>query len=601
MPGKTNLLQKKSTGVDQITKDDLAIFRLGASNANYFTDHYVRTPSSGTYWKNNPTDAYGQVDVERQQAWEIMYADWIKSGKPDKAFNWPLGGTFKFAVQWDEQHNPVFWHSHGWLWQPWQLLAHHATQPDMTIIGGFGSGKTALIAMSLVVLAATIPQFRGFAVAPQMLQAMEVYNYIKANVSDTPYWSRWVVGNPTRPFPKYVIRNSLVGESTIEILSIEDDPEKVRTLEGDILYLDQAEKFDDLDTIQRDAGTRTRGQVRGRSRLGKMIWIANAGDNPQLWYRYDMGTYEPQFYLSLNPKSTDNPYLSKQDIANFKRRISSTASPEEIEQWMDGKRPMGSGEHFSRAMVRACTNDSINKMLEEMMALPEEHPRRQGFVYRKSDILGLYHYEIPPDHSLKRDYIVISDPGSGNPPARNSAVVGVFDVSEFPERPMKMVAFHWIGGDQSYWPWILEHQRFVELYRAHGRNAFDSTGTQKGFDELVFSELGLAAEGMNMAVSGKMLALNALKFFMGKGLLEFPYVAHLSNQLTNYRLPDNKIPQDLVSMLAMAAAWARRLYYVELDNESEEDRRKRIGNLEVERYTRSPADRYTRSIAPRLG
>jgi hypothetical protein len=518
--------------VSTITDDDLEIFRRGRTNANWITNHYIRTPTSGTYWRNRSTDDQS-YDPDRQRSWEIMRQSWAKVGRPDDLF--PFGpdpaSPVSYIVQWDQDDEPVFFHNHGWLFQPWQLQAHHSVQPDVTIIGGFGVGKTAYIAMSAAVLAATIPYCRIFAVAPQLIQANEVYNYLTTTLEGTPYWERFVHNVPTRPWPKFVIKNALVGTSTIEILSIEKDPEKIRTLEGDKLFLDQAEKFENLAEIQRDAGSRLRGSIRGRPRLGKMDWIANAGDNPFLWDRYDMGEYEPKNYFSINPRSVDNPYLSKHDIENLRRRVG--GSTEEIEQWMDGKRPMGSGEHFNRTMVSAAVNDDLNKILEFQDSLAPGDPRKiEGFVYRKTSQLGIYHYEFPPDHKAKRDYIVISDPGSSNPPDRNSAVIGVFDVTEFPQKKMRMVAMNWIFGDGSYWPWALTYQDYVQRYKAFGRNAFDSTGVQKGFDELIFADMGLAAEGMDMAVSGKMKAINSLKFFMAKGLDRVP-VCRLVEQPTH--------------------------------------------------------------------
>jgi hypothetical protein len=598
MPRKSTYTKEPARQIYQISADDLEIFKLGSTNVNYLTDHYVRTPTSGTYWQHRDENDQN-FDPERELVWQMMRHDWIMEGRPEKQYVWQpppdlrfflmFGGAIKFNIQWDDNHEPKFWHHHGWLLQPWQLVAHHAAQPDVTIIGGFGCGKTSLIAMSLAMMAITIPNFRGFAIAPQMLQAMEVYTYLNTTLKGTPYWDNFVWNNPQRPWPKLIVRNSFVGESTIEIFSIEHDPEKIRTLEGDVAFLDQAEKFDELEDIQRDLGTRLRGAVKGRPRLGKMTWIANAGDNPMLWERFDMGEYQPKNYLSLNPRSTDNPYLSTKDLANLRRRVGGTE--EEVEQWMEGRRPMGSGEHFTRKMVEEATNDEINKLLEYQTSLPATDPRRiDGFVMKRTQQLGIYHYEIPPDHLAKRDYIVISDPGSGNPPDRNTPVIGVFDVTEFPQKRMKMVAFEWVFGNGSYWPWALAYQRYVETYRAYGRNAFDSTGVQKGFDELIFSEMGLAAEGMNMAVSGKMMCLNALKFFMGKGLIEIPYIAYMSNQLTNYRLPDNKIRQDLVMMLSMAASWARRLYYVDLDSDDAPSDDPR----ELERHDRLGGDRHSR-------
>lgn len=572
-----------------VTDDDLRIFKLAATDVNYFTDYYMRTPTSGTYYRNQEITA-ADYDPERQLVWEVMAEKWNKESCPDFITGFAPIDNRPYNIISGTQAEPVFFQNHGWLWIPWQKRIHHAPQSDITIVSGFGAGKTSCSAMIHAVLAATIPNYRGFAIAPLTLQAMEVYTYLKNALMGTLYEERFVHNATKRP-PVYVIQNSYVGESTIEFYSIEDDPEKVRTLEGDVAILDQAEKFDNLEEVERSLGSRLRGTIRGRPRINKFIWNANSGDNPELWYRYDMQDHRPDYYLSINPSSYDNPYLSKRDIEVMKMRVG--GSEEEVEQFMLGKRPMGSGEQFSRNIVTACTDEGLNRAMDNVLKLPEDDPRREGFVHRKTQLVGTYQWEMPPEHHLKRDYIVISDPGQGDPPDRNSAIIMVFDVTDFPEKPMVLRAFNWIYGHGSYWPWVLAYRDYVERYRAQGRNAFDSTGTQKGFDELVFHEMGIAAEGMNMAAGGKALSINAAKLFMAKSMIKFPYIAHLSNQLTNYRLPDNKIRQDLVMCLCMAAAWARRLYYVELDDDLEDISHARVPG-EIERHDRTGGDRYSR-------
>ncbi len=43
-----------------------------------------------------------------------------------------------------QENGSIFtsYYFNGFEFQPWQLLFHHAAQPNMTIIGGVGSGKT---------------------------------------------------------------------------------------------------------------------------------------------------------------------------------------------------------------------------------------------------------------------------------------------------------------------------------------------------------------------------------------------------------------------------------------------------------------------------
>lgn len=583
--------------VYKMTPADFQLFELGKQDPNYITDYYFKSPTGGTRWRKNPEP----YDEKIAKGWKFLYEKWLEAGSPKKVF---VFNDIEYKII-EGEETPVFWHHHGWLWQDWQKELYHTKQQEITIIGGFGSGKTAVEAVLLALLAITVPNFRGFAVAPRMIQGMEIYNYIIQNFRNTKFYERFVWSHPTKPYPKIVLKSDYIGESTIEILSIEHEPEKVRTLEGDVVIIDQAEKIQDLDEVTRDLGSRLRGQVAGRAKLGKLIFSANAGDNPQLWERYDMAQWEPDIYKSFNPGSWDNAYLSSKDIENMKRRVG--GSQEEIDQWMGGHRPLGSGEHFSAQMVRDNTDaglDNVMDQAQKVIAELREQQEREGlktsirledypeyyFIKKASSKIGTYYWEMPPDK--KRSYIVIGDPGQGNPPDRNSSIIMVWDVSDFPKKPAVMRAFNWVFGNGSYWPFLTEFQRYVNMYRAKGMCGFDSTGSQKGLDELVFATMDLHAEGLDMSGQKKYMALNAAKLFMGKGLMKFPYISHLSNQLTNYRIPDEKIKQDLVMCLCMSALYMKRFYWEEIDDPdmeahkfSEYTRRKRATRERNVRYS----------------
>jgi hypothetical protein len=542
----------------RITADDLSLFRKGAKDVNWITDHYMKSPTSGTYWRRQPQP----FDPERAATWLKIWKAWKQDGRPDETWVYTENGVSTlFKIQWDENDDPIFFHNHGFLFQPWQWQMHHAVQSDVVCIGGFGCGKTSALAMSFAVCLMTIPYFRGFHVAPQLEQSMEVFRYIKTACSDTPFWNRFVVAYPEKPYPRIVVRNSFVGESTLNFYSVEHNSEKIRTLEGDYVACDQAEMLENLFDIRRDIGSRLRGQIHGRQRMNKMVTIANAGDNPQLWELFDMAKFDPQNYLSLNPTSYDNPFLTAHDLERMTARIG--GSPEQVRQWMLGQKPLGKGEQFSAQIVERCTNRNLNEILDRQVSLPNGHPDKiEGFVKEEADRVGVYHFEFPPDFEMKRSYMIVGDPGQGSPPGRNSPVIMVWDITDFPKGPMVLRAFHWVFGEGSYWPFLLEYERLANLYRCQTRAAFDSTGVQKGFDELVFNTMGLLVTGMDMSgPSNKLRAINAAKLFMGRGLMQFPYLPYLSAQLTKYVLPDTKISQDLVMALCMAAGYANDNFY----------------------------------------
>lgn len=486
-------------------------------------------------------------------------------------------------------------------------LDHLYVTDDMILTHNTGAFSTILAVRTLI-----YPHYRGFAIAPLLNQSMEVYKYIMMNFRNTIWFQRFVHKNPTRPYPMFSIRSDYVDESTIEILSVEKDPEKVRTLEGDEVFLDQSEKITELDDMILNIGTRARGAIDGRAKLGRLHIIANAGDNPELWQRFDMEQWEPEIYKNFNPATWQNIYLSTTDISNLKRRVGGEVA--DIDQWMSGQRPMGSGEHFPPDMVRDCTDNGLNNIMEEAqkviheartieenskghIKMNYESMKEYKFVKKSTQKAGIVHFEMPPELDLLRKYITIGDPGQGNPPDRNSGCVMTWDITNFPEEAAVLRCFAWIYGNGSYWPFFNEYERQVKLYKTQGRNGFDSTGVQKGFDELYFAMQSIRAEGLNMANQGKFHTLNAAKLFMGKRLMRFPYISHLSAQLTNYKQPDTNIRQDLVMTLAMSAMYMRRYYWeVPYDHDPEDKKQVQVTIDRRDRPIKSRNRRFGKHI-----
>jgi hypothetical protein len=598
----SKLKYKEERKPDRLGPIDYELFRLGKQNVNVLTDYYMRSPTSGTYWKRRPDEP----DQDLVEGWAKLHALWQQSGEPEDVL---IINGVTYMIQWDDFGDPIFWQRHGWLWQPWQSEMYHAIQKDITVIGGFGCGKTAAIAATLCVLAMTTPNFRGAAVAPQMKQVKEVYNYIISNFSDTPFFNRFIWNYRQSPTPYIELRNDFIGTSQIEFYSVEqDNGEAMRTLEFDIIVLDQAEKFDDLTQLTVNLGSRLRGQIKGRIKLGKMIYVANSGDNTEIWMRYDQAKTDPDHYKSMNPKSWDNPYLTKEQIERMKRTVAPSGDITLINQYMGGDRPLGRGEHFGARLVEAALRPDLDNIMNAQIAkqigpgeynpsMVEDTGTAFPWIRRRTRAAGIYHWEAPPDHRNNRQYIVVADPGQSNPPDRNSAIIMVWDITEFPHGPAVMRAFHWVHCDGEYGPFLMEYERLVRLFKCQSRNAFDSTGTQKGFDELYFAVNKLAATGLNMAGNGKYHAINAAKFFLSKGLMQFPTLPHLMSQLTNYKLPDTKIRQDLVMCFCMSALFMQRYFFIDIGDDEEEgvDRPTRPAG----RHDRSGGDRYKRPVGTR--
>lgn len=529
--------------LDQITASDFQIFQKAARDANWFTQYYLKSEDSGTWWRKNT------ADPQRFQVWDAIRKAWVESGRPPEIFMYQ---DVPYKVLRDIDGDPVFFYNHGPLWIDWQLKVHHAKQFVSIILGGVGSGKTKIIPLSMLTHAATVPFYRGMVLARYLDQAKQAWDYMRNDLEGTEYARRWVQFKNSDP-PELIIRNSYVKESRIVFRAVaEHDVRKILTKELDEMYVDQVEGFEEFNLLLQVAGSRMRGMVRGRERLAKLRLIANAADNEEFWVFADRAQEEPDNYLFLNPWTEHNPFLTAHDLENFYRIY---PTEEERDQWMHGRRPIGGGEIFTAQITKLCINRELNELLND--APPD------WFVQTESG-LGLYRYEMPPEDG--RIYIQIADPGSSNPPSRNSAPIMIWDITEFPGKPARLVGFNWVFGNGNYQTFVDEYVRLVHKYRTQTRNGFDSTGVQKMLQELVFDDRELASEGIDMSGTKKYATINSARYLMGKGLLEFPYIPYLATQMSRYKLPEPaKLSQDLVMALCMSAWYITRFYNIEAE------------------------------------
>lgn len=560
----------------QLTDGDKAIINsaIRNNNPNIITNYYMRNEDSGTYWRYVSDATIGKLKMEQSKAvarkWKIGYDKlenmWNSLSKPDyfgpdpeKPNVWKAWRkeeyaklfeslTLVYRLQWDSETNsPEFHHPHGTQFLPWAIGMYHNNSPLQVVIGGFGSGKTQGKVMSFLVRGIMLRGYRAFALAPQSKQSDEVHK-VATNLIEGTRFEKFVYGMPFRPNPQIQMGHSGVGRTSIECFPMLDDPKKIRTLTGDEAMVDQAEEFPDLSEVMRSVGTRFRGQVRGRPRRGQLAFIANAGDNPQLWDYFDDAEQDEDIWASA-PATFDNPGLTIADLMRYEKQV---GNEEEQEIYMLGKRPLGSGEHFSAETLKKTKSKDLDRQMDEAIAL-----KTPGWVIKTAKKVGQHTWERPYEED--RVYCVACDPGYSNPPERNSSVIGVFDVTDFPKRPAQLAAFAWVYGNNSPNPWIAKYTEYVVKYRALSLNGYDATGPSgAGYDRLD-SIKDLMATGVGLQGQKKFTNLNLLKKIMADGKIHIPSIEHVFSQLSKYRLPDDKLRQDIVSMLVIFAAMVEPL------------------------------------------
>lgn len=566
----------------ELTQGDREIFAAARreNNPNRITNYYLRNEDSGTYWRPVSNAEIAKfllpqsADVGRnwQQGYLALTDLWQRLRQPEY-FGPDLRSPDLPWIQLNKQQykdrsekllrvyrvvddgfgNEIFHHPHGVQLLDWQLQMWRSRQPVQVIVGGFGSGKTWSKIIHMIVRAVMLPGYRAFALAPYSIQSSEVFKQALQIIEGTML-ERFLVSSPSKPFPTLNFENDLVGKTSIECYPVLDDPAKIRTLTGDEALLDQAEKMDEsLDDFMRDAGTRLRGQVRGRPRQGQISLIANSEDSPMLWDWFEESKTDPDWVWAHQPPTFANLYLTMSDLTRFEKIVGKDDSARRM--YLLGERPIGSGSQFSRQLIENIHAPYLDDMMTE--AINENKP---GYVRLEASKVGVYRWELPYDPA--GTYFVAADPGWGNPPDRNSPAIFVWRIDDFPNTPAVLAAFHWVSGNGSPDPWIQQFIEYTYTYKAIGRAAHDATAWQKGYERWVSGLKALMPTPIDMSGQKKFTYLTLLRLMMMRKLLEMPNLSNVFSQLAKYTLPDAKLRQDLVMALTVSAAWLEPMFYM---------------------------------------
>ena len=528
-----------------LTDNDRQIFAISDENPNIFTDWYLRGPNTGTWYSPEDTDS------RKIKRYEELFSLWNDLGKPKGRFEHE-DQTYRVIFKMLDRR-PYFHHWHGFRFDPWQLDLFMAKQDTHFLAGGFGAGKTIAVEVGMGIRAAKLPGYRGFCLAPYSEQAKEVYKKFNQIIAGTLYEKRFLIKKHLKPYPELMIGNDYVGENGISFYAIMDDSEKVLNLEGDEAMVDQSEQLNNLPDHRRAISSRLRGYYQGRERLGITTWIGNPYDNPEFWDLFDVAEAEPEHYYSYTASTYDNEHLSEQQVGRFERDVGEDEQSKNV--FLKGQRPIGAGKQFQGAAVENCRKVWLDDMMKRGL---EEH--QPGFVKLDSPKIGIHKWELPPVENAT--YLVIADAGTKNPPHRDSGVVGVWDISNFPTKPATLQAFTWVFGNGSPEGWMKQFHDYVLTYRAVTRCAFDATNWGSGYDSWLQIFSGLMAEPLRLGGETKFKYINGTKVMLMQAKLEYPSIPAITNQLAGYDLPDDKMRQDVAMMVIMTCGWLERMFYM---------------------------------------
>lgn len=474
----------------------------------------------------------------------------------------------------------------GWMFDEnftpegaWQNQVHSAAQRDITVIGGFGTGKTVGIGMSAAVWCMIMRDFKFLNVAPKAWQAKLMYDAVLVNARNSRF-EDLIWEHPRKPHPKIIIRyriGKVLYESSMEFMSADKDATGILSWEGDWLHIDEAGLLDNLEEVIINAGSRLRGAVRGRPRLGRFSMASNSWDNFHLWYYFDQAAGDPENFLSLVVSSRSNKNITEDQLARMVARIPF----DERNRFIEGSRPEGRGWYFAKEKIYECEDSYIGEYVQEQV-----HKLMPGYQYEKLHGAGVVNFRIPPQ--ANKLYMLFGDPGTGAAPQRNAPVLQVWDCSNFPRVPARLAAFWWGNGGGRIGPWVEEMFRLIHLYKPI-YCGIDSTGPQKNMNYLInehlfrekFGDRSIAIDydagydsplgrvkgigALDFSGGMKQTYLQAARLLIESNLFSWPKtIVGFRSQLSNYDPEkDKKIAQDIVATIGMAAHAIRTWFHVD--------------------------------------
>lgn len=438
-----------------------------------------------------------------------------------------------------------------------QFLFHQARQPNVSWLGSIASGKTMGMAVSFTADCMSLPYFKALTTSLTSVQAEIGFNLISGYFENNKRIEHHIKDIKNRPYPMILFSNG----ATWTFRTIGYEAKNIRGLEFDRIDFDEACFEPSAETVPT-----LRGRLRGNrlperggypavKRMARLDLTSSPADSvwfKEVWYKGVKGdlTYDPKNYLSIRSTIWENKSLSPEHIELMKAGM----SDEQIRVELNAEFPDYGDSMFPISHIEKCETAQLNDEMEDAINPVSEggiglipKPGYQMSVHPRH---GVTKYIKPP--SVDGRYIMAGDPGIGDVPRRNSAIVMCFDTSKY---PYEMVYFDWISGHGSYQPFIASFRQCLDMYKPIFKG-IDATGTQAALDELAFESAGISTDSLSFQ-RDKIGMLNALSMGLASGQFRFPVIAGLHRQLGGYKLDDKKLNQDLVMGFAMISYLCR--------------------------------------------
>lgn len=440
------------------------------------------------------------------------------------------------------------WYLRDWdpLWYQYEF--HHYTQKNTTFLAGIASGKSTTIAASNMIDCLTIPYFRALNTSVTAKQSEIPFEMISGWIDGNSRIQHLIEDISLRPYPTITFKNG----SEYIFRTAGRDGRFIRGLEFDRINYDEA----GLDTLG-ETPKILRGRLRGvrpdgTQRMARLDVTTSPTDAIWLKERFykgweGSGSYDPKAYKSLRATTYMNTRLDPQQIHMMELEYTDEMAAVELR----AEFPDYGMSFFPSSHLTACIDQDMNDEMEDAVHPEGRKIPKKGYSIFEDNRHGILKFEMPADPG--RYYIMAGDPGTDDPPRRNTAVVMVFDMTT---KPMRLVYFDWVMGHGSYNPFLQSYKYAMEKYSPVYKG-MDTTGTQKAIDELAFQNYGISIDGLNFN-RDKEGMLNSLSLAVSNHNFRWPVIKGLIHQMSSYTRDDDKnIAQDIVMTLAQIAYLAR--------------------------------------------
>ncbi len=503
-----------------------------------FTDRYFTLPMSGTWF--TPED--------RGNQWKTLLSLWYETGEPEEhVIAEAPGGKAEFQVFHDPYYGnePIFLQRHGFRTMPWmrEFLSPGITRSSA--VTGRGSGKTGGAAIRGLAYCALFPGFRFLNVAVTQYQAdlmlgeiekwvlnSEFKKFIKRSRGTNPLWTM-------KPYPIITVEVYPGQPSTFICQTIGIEGKSIIGGERDWINVDESQLLESIGEVHPILVTSLRGtRISGVPRWTKLSWISNPGFNPE-WLTLIEGYKERQDkgdknVLVLEELATDlNIYITKRQIIEQEKSL----TEREQDRWMSGiATQLYSDSPFSEESIESCRNDALTEQVDK--------------VGKFHDSFGLLEYELPYEDT--HTYVVAGDVGKSHLTsmnAQNVPVIMVFDITDFMERPSRVVAFYWMDGQNTYE--TFEDKFIYACMKYRARSYYDATNIQSAFEDVGgFKDLPATQPVFfSGEASKKKYAVAVASLMMQNGMFEWPYIKGLWHQCRVYNPSSRKVPDDIVATI----------------------------------------------------